>query len=53
MNNAGHQRFNGALRAYQTCRSFGLGMPHSLWRALRYAAAGKTGRYRIHWRRGA
>lgn len=45
-------RGKGTQHAYQTCRSFGLGVLHSLWRALRYAATGKTGKYRIHWRRG-
>ena len=43
-------RGKGARHAYQTCRSFGLGVLHSLWRATRYAVTGRTGKYRIQWR---
>jgi hypothetical protein len=44
-------RGEGAAHAYKTCRGFGLGVWHSLWRAARFAVTGRTGKYRIKWRR--
>jgi hypothetical protein len=44
-------RVKGALHVYETCRGFGISRAHSVWLAIKYAFAGKTGKHRINWRR--
>lgn len=45
-------RAKGVTSAWKTCRSFGLGWWHSLYRSARFLVTGRTGKYRIKWNRG-
>lgn len=43
-------RLLASIRAYTTCRAFGLGRVAAAYRAGRFLLTGRTGRYAIKWR---